>query len=1016
MVEFRLLGDVDVWHAGRRVALGSKQRAVLAVLAFHANTVVSRTDLVRLVWGGSVDDPPVTIDRLVTDYVSRLRTAFRLAGVGDAARLVARPPGYLLEADPAGVDWHRFRNLVNGARAAQLAADHAEAADLLRRGLALWRGPALADLADMSLDPLRAQMSDLRLVAAEDLAAAELAVGRGGEVVGLLADLAARHPGRERMAALLIRSLHAAGRRDDAMTVYQRTLAHLTSRLGLDPTDVLDDAYRAVLHGRAPTPARSEDHGRLAQLPADTANFTGRRAELAHLLAPISDTADGPGPGGVVEICAVDGMGGIGKTTLAVHAAHRLAARFPDGCLFLDLHGYTHTIAPVEPGQALERLLRALGLPGEQIPDNVDDQAALYRSRLAGRSMLIVLDNARTAEQVRPLLPAEPRCLVLITSRRRLTALDEARPLSLDILPLADAVTLFSRIAGPGRTAGHSDAVRRVVELCGRLPLAIRIAAARLRARSAWSVATVADRLADRHLRLGELDDGERGVAAAFALSYHDLTSEQQRAFRHLGLHPGADTDPYAAAALTGLSLTHTGRVLEDLLDSHLLVQAVSGRYRLHDLMRAYAANLARTQDSDGARRVALTNLFDHYLGTAAAAMGALYPVERHPRPRIPPADSPKLPVSDTAGARVWLDAERPNLVAAIAHTATHGWPTHTTSLSATLCDYFYYGSHHAEALTIHTHARSAARHIGDWAAEAYALTNLGYAHDGVGRHAQGADHLRQAISLFRELGDRAGEARALTTLGMVNWRPGHHKQAADHLQEGLTLFRELGDRGGEASALENLGLIYIRQGRYNEGTEQIYKALAHHRDVGDRYSEAWALDALGAAHLSQGRYEQAATDLQGSLTLSRDIGDRAAEGYALKDLGLVYQRQRLYDEAADHHQRAIALFREIGDRTGETEALNSLGETLHASGRPDKARDQHTTALALTIQTSHRVEQARAHTGLAHTHYVNHEYDQARHHWREALAIYTDVDMPEVDVVRAYLAALDQAAADKQH
>jgi DNA-binding SARP family transcriptional activator len=510
-VEFRLLGDVDVWHAGRRVVLGSKQRAVLAVLAFHVNTVVSRADVVRLAWGNSADGPPATIDRLVTDYVSRLRTAFREAGADRQARLVAHPPGYLLEVDATTVDWYRFRDLVSRARAARQAADHTDAAELLRQGLGLWRGAALADLDGRPMDPIRAQMSDLRLTAAEDLATIQLSHGDPDEVVDLLTELAARHPGRERLTRLLIRALHSAGRRDEAVAVYQRTRTHLTHHLGVDPTDALDEAYQAMLHGQPLTPPAVGDVGRLAQLPADTGNFTGRRGELAHLLALIPDIATGRRPSGVVVICAVDGMGGIGKTTLAAHAAHRLAGRFPDGCLFLDLHGYTRAISPVEPGQALERLLRALGVPGEQIPDNVDDQAALYRSRLTGRRMLIVLDNAGTADQVRPLLPAEPGCLVLVTSRRRLTALHEARPVSLDVLPVTDAVILFSRIAGPGRATGHPDDVGRVVGLCGRLPLAVRIAAAPLRARPSWTVAHLADRLADQRNRLSELDDGERG-------------------------------------------------------------------------------------------------------------------------------------------------------------------------------------------------------------------------------------------------------------------------------------------------------------------------------------------------------------------------------------------------------------------------------------------------------------------------------------------------------------------------
>ncbi|MET8154316.1 tetratricopeptide repeat protein [Actinoplanes sp. NPDC049668] len=974
MVELRLLGDVDVRHDGRPVALGSKQRAVLAVLAFHANTVVSRADLVRLAWGGGAGDPPVTIDRLVTDYVSRLRTAFRKAGFGDQVRLVSRAPGYLLEVDPDVVDWHRFRDLV-----AQARADDGDAAGSLRLAMGLWRGPALADLTERSLDPIRDRMSDLRLAATEDLAAALLARGGTDEVIDLLTPVAAGQPGRERAATLLIRSLHAAGRRDEAIEVYRRTHTDLTGRLGVDPTDALDEAYRTVLDGRAPVPVP-------AQLPADTGNFTGRRAELAQLL----DLAPGT-PSGVVVICAVDGMGGIGKTALAVHAAHRLSARFPDGCLFLDLHGYTRAVAAIEPGQALERLLRALGVPGDQIPAEVDDRAALYRGRLAGRRMLIVLDNARTADQVRPLLPAEPGCLVLVTSRRRLTALDDARPLSLESLPLADAVTLFTRIAGPG-AAGDPGAAERVVRLCGRLPLAVRIAAARLRARPAWTAAHLAELLADR---LGQLHDGERGVAAAFALSYDDLTDEQRRTFRRLGLHPGADADPYAVAALTGLRLDAAGRILEELLDAHLLIQAVPGRYRFHDLMRAYAADLAGSQDPDDARRTALSGLFDHYLATAAAAMDALFPAGKFQRPRVPPAGSPSPVVADPAAARAWLDAERPNLVAVCSYAAADGRPGYTGRLAATLGLYLDFGGHFADALTVHAHAGAAAGRCGDLAAEGNALANLGTSLDGLGRHAEAVDHLRHALLNFREIGHRAGEARALNNLGYAYCRWGRHRQAVDCTRQGLAIFLETGNRLGQADALDTLGIVHRQQGRYDEATEHSREALALYRELGDPLGEAMQLERLGAIHARQGRHEQAVDHLRRALALDREIGNRPGEADALNELALVRREQGRFDAAIDHHRQAIDLFRGIGNRTGEGSALNGLAETLHATGQHDRALDLHNSVLTLTADTDAVAERARAHAGIANIYHAAGDPKQALWHWRRALALNTDLDRP---------------------
>lgn len=1009
MLEFRLLGDTGLWSDHRRVVLGARQGAVLAVLAFHANTVVSRPDLVRLVWGNAAGDTPATVDRLTTDYVSRLRSVLRTAGADERVRLVARSPGYLMHVDPACVDWHQFRDLVDRARAARLAADDADVGDLLRRGLDLWRGPALADLDTRSLDPLRTQMTDLRLTAAEDLAVGELTLGRGEDLPTMLGSLATAHPGRERLAALLIRVLHANGRRDDAIAVYRRTCAHLRDHLGIDPTDVLDDAYQAVLRGRTPTVHPATDGARLAQLPADTGSFTGRRAELARLIT----RPDDPGPGrmgGAVLIYAVDGMGGIGKTTLAVHAAHQLAPNFPDGCLFLDLHGFTRSVAPVEPGHALQRLLRALGVPGEQIPAEVDDQAALYRSRLAGKRMLIVLDNARTAGQVRPLLPAEPGCLVLVTSRRRLTALDEARPLSLDVLPRADAVALFGRIAGPRHLAGDPRTVERVVQLCGRLPLAVRIAAARLRARPTWTVAHLADRLADQHAILTELDDGERNIAAAFTLSLQELTRDQQQMLRLLGLHPGDDIDAYAAAALAAHPVNRATRLLEDLLDAHLLLQASPGRYRFHDLMRAYAADLAQAENSAEQRHAALTRLYDYYIYAAAMASDLIEGVIGHRRSDVRPADVPSPPVRAAAEAWAWLDAERRNLVAACAAAAGQGRPEDTIRLGSALVHYLHTGGHFADALAVHTHARSAAGRTGNLAIEAEQSLRLGHARTGQGGHQQAAEHLHQALGLFHDVDDPVGVARTLCSLSFVHWRLGHYEQAAEEAQRAVALLREQGRFDAEAWPLDVLGLIRWRQGRYDEAAAHLEKAVAICRRRNDLVAEAWELDNLGAVRSNQGRHVEAVADLERSITLFRDLGNRDGEGYALNDLGVALQRQGRHAQAATCHEQAAGIFRQIGDRAGESQALNGLGFALHATGNPRQAHAHHTAALALASETGDPYERARSHDGIAHTHHTNGDHDQSRSHWQQALAIYTDLGVPEARTVRIHVLAVPVA------
>jgi tetratricopeptide (TPR) repeat protein len=1057
-MDFRLLGDVEVWWRGEQLPLGGKQRTVLAILLHQANAVVPRSDIIRLAWGDRAGDTPRTVCDLVADYVSRLRIAFRNAGAEDV-RLVARGPGYAIEVDEQAVDWHRFRRLVSEARSARDAADTDDAARLLHQALALWRGPALADLGTGSLDPIRTQMEERRLAAAEELAAVEIGRGGADRVVTLLADLAAHQPARERLAALLIRALHATGRRDEAITVYQRTRRHLADQLGLDPTDLLENAYRALLTGQpaAEQQAGAPPAGRPAQLPLDTSNFTGRAAELDALLrlGPAGPQPPDEQQAGVGVICVVDGMAGVGKTALAVHAARRMTARFPDGQLFLDLHGYTDHIAPVEPGEALDRLLRAMGVPGDLIPPHLDDRAALYRNRLAGKRMLILLDNARSADQVRPLLPAVG-CLVLVTCRRRLAALDDAWPLSLETLPVADAIALFGRVAGAGRVAGGHDVVERIVELCGRLPLAIRIAAARLRNHPVWTVEHLADRLADACDQLGELDDGERSIAAAFTLSYRDLGGEQQQMFRLLGLVPGRDIDAPAAGALADASAGHAGRLLEELLDAHLLAQEVVGRYRFHDLMRAYAATLASIEDTGSDRRAALARLLDHLLHTAAAAVDTLFPHERHRRPRLPAPAGAIPPVTEPALARAWLDAERANLIAAAGYAVDHGWPAHTRDQEATLWRYLITSAHYAEAVALHGHALRAAREQGDRAgagvaldhlgsahrrlgryeealqhfaqalaasrevgnrsAEAITLTNLGTTYGLQGRYEDALHHLRRALAIDREVGNHANEANTLSNLGNIYWLYGRYDNSLDHYQRALAIFAGIGDRAGEGAALNNLGLLYERRGRYQVAFEHHQKALSILAEIGDRAGEGTALTNLGAIHRRLGRYDEALDHHHRALAICRAITHRPGEGEALSNIGSTYASLGRRDEALDHYRQALAVARDLGDRILETAVCNALGETLRAGGQPEPALARHRSALALARELGDRYEQARALDGIADALHSTGEHDRARRHWQHALAIYTDLGVPDADQPRAQLADADaDAGADAE-
>ena len=832
-------------------------------------------------------------------------------------------------------------------------------------------------------------------------------------------------PLKERPIGVLMQALAAAGRGAEALECYAIARSRLSEALGAEPGQELQSVHLAILKGERPaapkgegpvpgSASRSAPLPVPAQLPSDVHGFTGRNDELDELDRLLIKEGD---QSTAVVISAVAGTAGVGKTALAVRWAHRVRDAFPDGQLYVDLRGYGPD-RPIPAEKALARFLTNLGVAGPDIPLDVDDRAARYRTEINRRRMLVVLDNAASVEQIRPLLPGTPSCSVVVTSRDSLpglVALHGGCRLDLDLLPLPDAVTLLHKLIGE-RVEAEPEAATTLATQCARLPLALRVAAELATTRPTTPLADLVRELADQAQRLQRLDAGgdpRAAVRVVFSWSYKHLPADAARAFRLAGLHPGSDLDVYAAAALTNTSVDGARRSLDVLARAYLMHLTGPGRYGTHDLLRAYACDLANSQDSEADRRTALTRLFDHYLAAAASARDARSPAERRQRPRISPAGSPTPPVADPAAALAWLDAERPNLVAVCTHTAAHGWPGHTIRLATTLFRYLDSGAHFPDALSIHTDARNAASQTGDRAAEAYALANLGVVHMRQGRYEQAAEHYQGALPLFRETGDRVGEARTLTHLGLVNWRQGRYQQAAERHRQALTRYRETGTRVGEANALSNLGLVSWRQGRYREAAEGHRQALILYRETGHRFGEANALANLGVVYLRQGRYEQAADDLRHALTLFRETGNRVGVGYALANLGVVNLRQGRYGQAADDLRHALTVFRETGNRDGEAEALNRMGETLHATGQSEQARAQHAAALALAVETGDRYQQARAHTGLAHTRHAAGEHGLARQHWQHALTLYTDLGVPDANDVRAHLAALGHIAED---
>ncbi|AGL17121.1 tetratricopeptide repeat protein [Actinoplanes sp. N902-109] len=655
----------------------------------------------------------------------------------------------------------------------------------------------------------------------------------------------------------------------------------------------------------------------LDRLPDDIAAFVGRHAETATL----REHARAAGP--VVAVLA--GMAGVGKSQLAVHAGHVVTAdgRF-DTTLFVNLRGFhvDPDQPPAEPAAVLDGFLRLLGMSGHEIPHGLAARSKLFRERIAGRRALIVLDNAAGAEQVTPLLPHGDGTLVLITSRRRLDAINPDVHVDVGLFDAGEAEQLLVRSVPDLAVGADVAAYERVALRCGHLPLALSVVAGQMAARHGWTVTDHADRLDERHRHL-RLDGG---VELALHLSYQHLPEQRRTLLRRMAAHPGPDLDDHAAAALLGTDRPAAAAQLRQLADEYLVQQPVPGRYVLHDLVRAYAADRALEEDRPADRRDALGRLFDHYLHSAAAAMDALHPAERHRRPQLPPRTG-EGPALDAPGAALaWLDAERATLVAVCLHTARDGWPHHAVRLAAILYTYLDNGGHPAEAFAVHSQAQHAARLLGDGVAEATALTNLGVVCWQLGRYPEAIGHLSRALALFQQLGDLRGQARTLGNLGVVHSASGQRELSATYQQQALERFVQLGDRVGEANTLTNLGSVHVRLNRPGPAVDFNGRALAVFRDLGHRGGEATALNNLGDALSMLGRFS----------------------------------------EAVGHYDAALVIFRSLGERYGQTCVLNGLGHALAGLGRRDDAIARLREALELAVEIDKPEEQSRARDALA--------------------------------------------------
>ncbi|WP_155373880.1 ATP-binding protein [Catellatospora vulcania] len=822
------------------------------------------------------------------------------------------------------------------------------------------------------------------------------------ELAGLLRGLRRRHARRTRTPQLSYRDLAAS-------TGWSHGIIgeYLSGRV-LPPTDRFDTLVRLL----GATPAeqgalatardRVEEQRRPRataphQLPADVPAFTGRDAQLSAL-----DALHMPG---CPTVSVVSGTGGVGKTALALHWAHRAAARFPDGQLHLDLRGYAPG-QPLPAVDALGMLLRALGLGRAAIPAGVDERAAAYRSLLAGRRMLVLLDNAHSAAQVRPLLPGTAGCAVLVTSRDDLAGLvarDGAHRIRLDALPPTDAVALLRTLLGT-RVDAEPAAAAALASRCAGLPLALRVATEVATARPDATLEHIAAELtgADALDTLQLPGDPPSAVRTVLSWSHRHLSPPAAHAFALLGLYPGRDVDAPALAALADATTDAAARALDDLTRAHLVERSPTG-HTMHDLLRAYAGERALAELTIPRRRDAITRLLRHHLDATAAAMDLLFPHEHPTRPTVAAPHRPLPFPAEPAAARRWLDTRRGELVRLAVFAAGHDRATDSAGLSTLLWRYLEVGGHHEEALAVHAGALAAlAPHAAERAA---VLANLGTIHWWLGAYDQARTELTESATGFAAAGDRPGQARALSRLAAVHERLGAYADAMACLGTALMLCRAAEDRHGEAAMLLNRGSLHRRLGRHARAAAHHRRAAAIFADLGDLRLEGYALGNLGVTYEQLGRYHEAETALTRALDGCRAAGDPAGQGSALAALASVHRHTGRPAEALDDLGRALALGRDTSDRGLETESLNGLGETLRTLGRPGDALERHRAALDLAEHTGDRFEQARALEGIGDALAAQAAAGQvpgaAREHWRRALTIYTELGVPQARPLR---------------
>lgn len=1002
-VEFAVLGPLEVRAGEVRLRLGGPiPIRILTALLLEPGRIVPVSRLVEAAWD---EDPPATAAHQVRKAVAELRQRIPQG----PSVIVTDGPGYRVEIGPDQLDLSKFSLWLQQAREALDSGLVPEAAERLRSALALWRGPVTTGNSGSVIAAASAVLEERRLAAVRQLGDLRLAMGEAEELIGDLRELAAEHPLRESFRGQLMLALYRAGRQAEALDEYARMRTLLAEELGIDPGRQLSELHEAILRGSpelaAPRPAETpkepatpEQPHRPATvqaapctLPYDLADFTGRDSELRRLLRHADIPDDG-----TVRIVTIDGMGGSGKTALAVRAAHRLTDAYPDGQLYADLRGFTPGERPRQPGTVVGTLLRTLGVPGERIPDDSDGRIALWRSVLAERRILLVLDNAADAAQVWPLLPASSGCLVLITSRNRLVGLDGADSISLGLLSSSESRDLVAAALGEERTGNEPEAVEALVELCGHLPLALRIAAARLRSRPRWTVRYLVDRLGDESQRLDELRSGDRSVEATLHLSYQAMDENHRKSFRLLCLHPGTEVEVYSAAALLGTEPRTAEDVLEHLMDMHLVEQHEIGRYSFHDLVRHFAQRLGEATLTADTEQAAFERLLDHYLAVTEEACRILYPGREATdvgRGTAPSASLPALTaLAGSDEAEAFFDREHVTLLTAIERAERRGLHHHAVHLARNLLFHLNTRSrlqeyHQAAALAV-----SAARQLQEPGTLSLSLLNLSVVLWKLGRFREGITVTTEALDIARELGDRGDEAACLDTLGLLHSCLGHLTQARRHLEQAVQLYGSMAAGRQEGYACCNLSTVYTWLGRHREAAANAGRAVLLSRAYGAHGEEITALTDLAIAQLAMGEVEQARTTVEQAVELGDE--NRMPEDLALALAVAADACQRLGEPhlATTRAERSLALIRSCGMTIRQAAVENILGQVHCRGGDHGQALELHRSAHQHAQSIGYRIEIVRALDGMADALEALGDQAQAQTHRRHAKELFSDM------------------------